>query len=337
MFKFQTALLLFVSFILFSCQDEDSLIFKKQPYHIANVDLMDYRTTCIGFDKKNNTWVGTTGKGLVKYNPVGWRAYNSKNSLLPNDTVNDVFVDKANNVWVATNNGVVKIPPAGTWVVYSKANSQIPYSKVTKISAKSSGQVWLSSGDARIQGLCSFDGTVWKEMNSSNSRFPAGIVNNLVTDKNDVLWFSVDSNLVKCENDVFTVFNGSNSPLNSGIIDDIVVTPNNNLYISINHQDDPEPDLASPGLIRFDGTVFEINNPSIKGKTYAGFVKSIAVDASGNIWTSTVGQQSLGLFHGGEWYINKTDFGHAVISDIAIDSHDRIWLATNNGILVLLD
>ena len=71
--------------------------------------LDGYVVNAIAFDSKGNAWIGTQGKGLIRYNANEIIVYNSENSALPKDFIIwDIAVDKNDNVWIGANGGAWK-------------------------------------------------------------------------------------------------------------------------------------------------------------------------------------------------------------------------------------
>lgn len=64
----------------------------------------------INEDKTGNLWLGTSGSGLIKFNPASleYKVFTTKNGL-PNNIVYGILEDNDGNLWMSTNMGLVKI------------------------------------------------------------------------------------------------------------------------------------------------------------------------------------------------------------------------------------
>jgi len=108
-------------------------------------------------DRSGAMWVGTTGRGLNRFDPNTGRftAYlhnSAVPSSLSNDTVDHLFVDHKGTIWVGTGNGLNRFDPAtGRFVVYR--DSQNRTEPVYGIAEDQSGALWLGG----TSGLRRFD------------------------------------------------------------------------------------------------------------------------------------------------------------------------------------
>jgi hypothetical protein len=131
--------------------------------------------TCLKADASGNKWMGTTGsvtssKGAYKFDGVSWSVYNTGNSGIASNIVNDIAFD-AGNTWFATRAGVSKFDGT-TWTTYNISNSGLPHDTVQCIASDGTG-MWIGTRN----GLANFNGSSWTIYNTINS----GIINNYVT------------------------------------------------------------------------------------------------------------------------------------------------------------
>src|SRR5690554_636249 len=64
-------------------------------------------------DSENNIWIGTNGKGLIRFTDEVFTYYN-ENSGFPSDLIIAMEIDSRNNKWISTiDQGVFKVDPSG--------------------------------------------------------------------------------------------------------------------------------------------------------------------------------------------------------------------------------
>lgn len=56
-----------------------------------------------------NIWFGSQSDGLANYNGSEWTIYNSTNSKLPSNTINEIRIDSDGTKWIATEKGLVSL------------------------------------------------------------------------------------------------------------------------------------------------------------------------------------------------------------------------------------
>ena len=78
---------------------------------------------CISKDKNNNIWIGTNS-GIVKFDGTNFTTYNTSNSSLPSNSINDIAVDSNNILWIATSKGLTKYD-GNNWTVFNSSNSPL--------------------------------------------------------------------------------------------------------------------------------------------------------------------------------------------------------------------
>src|SRR3970040_1278393 len=77
-----------------------------EKYAVFNSGLPDNDVYPITFDKDGNTWIGTNGGGVAKFDgTTRWTVYNKSNSGLPDDNVYSMTIDEAGIIWIGTVEG----------------------------------------------------------------------------------------------------------------------------------------------------------------------------------------------------------------------------------------
>jgi hypothetical protein len=105
----------------------------------------------------NNIWVGS-GVGLFHYDGSTWTNYNTSNSMLPNDAVNNIKIDSNGDIWVATYLSGVTVISGSTWTIYDESNN-LPDGSVGDIEFDANGDVWLGNDNYIVRK----SGNTWTE------------------------------------------------------------------------------------------------------------------------------------------------------------------------------
>lgn len=88
----------------FDYDAEDFFTFK-----LANPDEKAINISCLYDDSSNNLWLGTNGRGLLKFDKKNNKFIDFKNPFsLNGKTVYGILPDKKNNLWLSTNFGLLK-------------------------------------------------------------------------------------------------------------------------------------------------------------------------------------------------------------------------------------
>jgi hypothetical protein len=99
----------------------------------------------VAVDDSGNAWIGTYGKGLVKFDGQNTTVYNRSNSGLPGDTVYSIAIDASGVIWATTNKGVVKFD-RNQWSVFNSSNTGMPIDQAKFVMIDKQGNKWFLSG-----------------------------------------------------------------------------------------------------------------------------------------------------------------------------------------------
>jgi len=280
-------------------------------------------------------WYGTA-QGLYRQSisSNSWVVYNTTNSQITGNGINNVRIDHLGNIWASVYNwstnsggGLIRISADDNenWDIYTASNpNTLPSNYIRDIQFERIGTnsiTWLTTD----QGITRFDGSSWTTFTSptlpTNNIYSVSIRNNVEK------WFGTNISLLKYTNswEEYSIFR-------SGI-------PSNNIQ-TIAFENNPYVKWigTANGMTRFDGNdwvVFNMANSMLPTND----IKTLAVDNNNLLWIGTAKYVNLG---GGlasfnyqlkEWVIyKKTDSNIPLESDtiskVAIDSNNNKWIGT---------
>jgi hypothetical protein len=162
-------------------------------------------------------WIGTQSQGVIHYrsDTKTTEIYNTGNSGLSHNVINDIAIAPNGEVWVATNKGVNRFS-GGNWQTYTEEDGLIS-DQVNTVVISPTGIVWLGTN----KGISRYDGA-WTSYTKANG-LPHNKVTGLAVEGADTLW-------VVMANNTISRYNGSTWELIPGVpngsIDSVTVTGN---------------------------------------------------------------------------------------------------------------
>ena len=94
----------------------------------------------------------------IAFGQTFWKVYNSSNSPLPVNTIEEIEFDSNGDLWICTwGNGVVKYDQS-TWTQYSVSNSGLTDDFVKFVKMDTNNNKWFGTWGG---GIAKFDGTNW--------------------------------------------------------------------------------------------------------------------------------------------------------------------------------
>lgn len=301
-------------------------------YNHANSGLPDNCVYSIAVDPSGVKWIGTSQRGLAKYDGVNWTYYNTSNSGIPSNAVTSIAIDAAGNKWIGTQayGGLAKFNGT-SWVVYNTSNSGISSNQIRAVMIDAAGVKWISTE----AGISKFDGTTWTVYNTSNSGIPSNNVNFIAEDVNGNKWVSLwYSGVAKFDGSTWTLYTYANTGAQLGATTTISVDQSGIKWIG----------TQTSGLIKYDNTTWTTYNKSNSG-IICNEVRYTLIDEAGTKWVgmgtdnsgAAVGSEPGGLqkFSGAAWTVCNTS--NSPIPDdisecIAIESNGAKWIGTSQGL-----
>ncbi|MEI6574991.1 MAG: two-component regulator propeller domain-containing protein [Bacteroidota bacterium] len=122
--------------------------------------------------------------GLLKYDTAVSIFYNTLNSGLPSDAINDMVYDNFFHCyWIATENGLVQTNLT-YWIVYNTSNSALPDNKISSLALDDNHNLWLGT---KSKGLLMFNGAFYP-YNIYNSGLTDSMITDIIVDPQNNIW-----------------------------------------------------------------------------------------------------------------------------------------------------
>ncbi|MFO7524833.1 MAG: PEGA domain-containing protein [Ignavibacteriaceae bacterium] len=167
-------------------------------FQTFNSSIPSNSLTTIDIDGNNIKWVGSTDKGLIKYDEVNFTSYSTINSGIPSNIVNSVTIAPDNKIWVGTTAGLA-VFDGTSWIVYDMNNSGLTANQINSVEFDQTGNAWIGCS----AGLFKFDGANWTRYNNPQSSLwvlDTKIVNNTI-------WIGTSRDgIYSMENEILTHF-----------------------------------------------------------------------------------------------------------------------------------
>ncbi len=125
-------------------------------YQVFNSGIQSNSLTAITVDQNNVKWIGTTEKGIIRYDELNFVSFNTANSSIPDNRINCISIDPQNRVWVGTDYGIGVFDGTG-WIVYNRNNSGLTAEIINDITFDIIGNAWIGTS----ANLVKFDGIIW--------------------------------------------------------------------------------------------------------------------------------------------------------------------------------
>ena len=301
-------------------------------------------------DHNGDIWFGTFS-GLTKYDGTTWVTYTTSDGLVSN-YVNTLFEDNMNRLWIGTYAGISKIQ--GTFVNYTTIQG-LPDVEVHSITQSHDGKIWFGTAN----GAVSYNDTAFIVYTTAD-----GLSNNnisdILADSKGNLWFTsyfpnggitkydgltwptfttvhgLISNYTACaeEDDEGNIWIGTGAGISElkpeswqyiTILDGL---PNMRVFDILGADDGTKWFATYGGLSHMNDTIF---NFTTTGGMPDNRCYAVKQDATGNIWTATLGgaveilDDTLLVYNVDSGLINNN------VYDIEI-SDDTYWFMTEGGV-----
>lgn len=264
----------------------------------------------------------TTPVNFVLEDTSKWVSYNTSNSGLAYNYVNDIEFDNSSILWVATHLGLNSFD-GRNWQLFDSFNSILRTNVIYSIAVDKENKKWIGTAD----GLYLYDNG---QLYDHSHILPNPSVRAIRIEDNGIMWVGTFNGLVKYYIGNYEVFNTSNSGLKDNLITCLELDKQNRLWIG----------SLGKGISVFDGNSWTYyNNTNINVNASSGLlnsIESITVDKNGIIWVSHIRAMSatgiITYFDGDEWnFFSNSELGNKMTS-VLLSWHDNVLMGTINGL-----
>jgi ligand-binding sensor domain-containing protein len=287
--------------------------YDKQNSTIPTNSLLKVRA-----DKLNNKWIATSLYGLIKFDGSAFTVYNTSNSGIPDNAINDIYITDS-YLWIGTSSGIGRFD-GSSWKVFNTSNSQIPDNNITSLTTDHDNNLWVGTNS----GLLKFDGVTFQLFNRANSGISSDNISALAVDNNNVLWIGTwGGGICSFQNLIWKVYSSYNSLISDNYISSIGF--DNSGLIWVGTGDEGLIDNGTGGMSYFKNSKwYNLNrlNSSFPGK----IATDLVIDKKNTVWAAT--DAGLAKYDGIRWRIytisNSGLLVNSVIS-VAIDQDQNKW------------
>jgi hypothetical protein len=219
-----------------------------------------------------------------------WSQYDTTNSPLPTNYIEDIAIDYDGSKWFAVgNDGGVAHFDGTDWTVYRETNSGLHHNHVLAVAIGQDGTKWFGTYGF---GAAMFDGMTWISY-TVDSGLPGGIVNDIAIDDVGTKWFATNAGVASFDDTTWTVYDTSNSGLPHNDVSAIAIENNGTKWFATN----------GGGVARLSGTTWTVYNTANSGLPN-NTAHAVAIDPDGTKWFGTSsggGKTGIVQFDGTNW------------------------------------
>ena len=271
----------------------------------------------VGEDAKGDLWLGTLREGICKLNNKSIKAFNARDSKLPNNNIWTSLLDKNDKFWIGTSEGLACYEN-NSFLTYTH-NQGLPSNKIQSLFQEVSSVMWVGTRE----GVAYYKDKVFHTLDS----FPYTNVRAITSTEDGYYWFGTNEGLVLY--DGFEAELVDDSLLNGNKVYSLV-SYGNKLWIgTIN------------GLIYFDGNKFELfdfskeNNQSVINFLLIDNANFLWIGTNNGVFTIDVEAYNKGKKEITSYTINNGLIGMETnLNSIFQDTKNNIWFGTSEGINV---
>ncbi|HUH00557.1 MAG TPA: hypothetical protein VML75_01100 [Kofleriaceae bacterium] len=253
-------------------------------------------------------YFGVDGVGVVRLDASGF-----KTVLADVSTVKDIAMAPNGDVWVAAIGGVYRLSSDGK---SAKLGDYKRPGSVDSLAIGADGTVWTTS----FTGVGRYDGKSW-QIDPKEQLAGATLLGDIAVDGDNRPWVVSTDHLYRRGDSGWTVIDTGGAVADKPFFEHVTAGPDGKMWV-----------IGSAGVIRGD----EAGWTKVDLHTSFGDVKELAIGANGHL--AAAGRGHVRLRHGGEVYELTPDgagFQAKAIDSVAVDAAGRVWLATDNGVVVM--
>lgn len=238
----------------------DSTIFGPTSRNISDIAMTNDGAFWVSYEPKvlGAPFFFRPGIGLFKFHNNTWSKYDTTNSAIPSQSINDLQV-VGNDLWLATWKGLAKLSN-GVFTVYNKSNSGLPSDTVYAVKTYQN-QVLV----ATARGIGIMNGSNWTIHNKSNTALSSDMFTTLDVSSDGKIYAGSKQGLLMINGSNKQLFTKANSGLKTDEIIQVSVDKQNMVWLLT-----PQIDIGTMNYSPFyilEGTTIsnQANLPSVTG------------------------------------------------------------------------
>lgn len=286
----------------------------KQEYifNYSEINGFNYVAETIFQDSEGNIWVGTEGKGIVRFVSDEFTFLTRKQGL-NSDLILSFCEDNKGDIWFSSYGDGVSVKTTDGFKNYTSFNSALANNTVWCSLKDNEGKLWFGTAD----GLSVFNNGVFKNYNEKDG-LPSKKVQALFQDKNNDIWIGTRSGVVKYQD--------------GNIIPDDFIDLKNVRFIHKSF--DKKLWFASSQGLYYKNTKNELIK--IEDSLLDNLTIYNIQEYNKTLWVGT----SSGLFKLKNNEVIKVDLseyekGTETINFTKKDKENYLWVGTNNGVYTI--
>lgn len=300
---------------------------------VNNNNTYSFTFSGIEMDTLRNIWGGVPGSFFGGSNPNtigGLIRYDTQWKRISRDEIGKVLKDSQHNIRVVTRDRIFKFDNLAPTII------DIPDSLLFSLhhsltNVDQNGTIWIVRGIDR-ETLIKFDGVNWERVTFNDSTLDGETIHQMTVDHHGKIWMIVGEQLVSFKDSAINTYN----------IPEIDIATANGLYA-----DDNEKiwiSLETNGLYCYDPASSihrKLNTTNTELNNKFELIGNTLLDSEGNLWG--MGSDRIYLFKKNEWYtFNHSQNPYLPINfgeisspyRISLDSLNRLWIASDSGLVV---
>ncbi len=303
--------------------------------HLTKSDgLADEVVTALAADSAGGVWIGTASRGVQHWdNGVFVKNLTSTNGL-SSDAVSSLLVNRYGTLWIGTSNGLNRCNN-NTLTTINTSNTALSSNTILALSEDSEGSLWIAAGGSGIDRIKDPKFTPF----GKKEGLPYDIISTIAEDRSKRLWMGsfYNTGLLVMQNGTVRHLD---YPTTKGIPQGAFIRA-----ICEDNKGRMWFGTVGLGLMRYENGNFTTIT-SNDGITQ-NIIRALYADHKGQIWVGTFGggllrlEQSEKGEKGKERLVTAFSTANGLSSDyifsIAQDRHKRLWLATRDGGVSIID
>ncbi|MCD4654040.1 hypothetical protein K8T06_08895, partial [bacterium] len=300
----------------------DYFVTSNEP-HVNNITSIDKGV--VGMNPAG-MYFGSAYYGVVKFINGNWSSYNSYNSGLGDDSINDIRIHGGDLLVGAQYTGLWEFDGT-SWTNYNTGNSGLLGDIIVSVDVDSSGTYWLGtsgwSGPMGQDGaLSKFDGSTWTNYYLSNSSLIDDDHLRVSVDSSDIIWIGTEEGISRFDGGSgWTSYHVGNSGLIEDHVQDITFDDVGGTWFA-----------TLGGVSHLDSSAVWTSYTTADGLP-SNSIREICHVGSGVIWVVT--DAGAAIFETGAWtaYTQEDGLGDNNVNAVELGYDDYVWFGTNqNGI-----